>query len=141
MSSREFSTDAEVADLVTGFENATLAASEFTHHAHIAVALSYMDRLPPAEALDRMRQKIRAFAHHHGAENLYHETLTIFWMRLLGHLGAVYNVDLPLWQRINFITRRWGTRQPIDAHYSPELIRSQAAREGWLPPDRLPLPF
>jgi hypothetical protein len=62
-------------------------------------------------------------------------------MRLLDHLMQVYNVDLPLWQRINIIVERWGNRQPMDAHYSPEAIQSARARQGWVPPDRLPLPF
>jgi len=88
-----------------------------------------------------MRQSIVAFARHHGVNHLYHETLTTFWMRLLGHLSALYRVNLPLWRRINLIVERWGNRTPVDAHFSPELIGSAAARERWIEPDRLPLPF
>jgi hypothetical protein len=127
--------------LVAAFESATLSASEFTHLAHIAVALHYIEEMPAERALERMRRSIRNFARHHGADHLYHETLTTFWMRLLGHLSAVYQVDLPLWRRINLIVARWGTRQPVDAHYSRELIDSPAARAQWISPDRLPLPF
>ena len=141
MKTDEFSSAAEVAELVAGFEQAAIPASDFTHRAHIAVALSYMDEMPADKALVRMRQNIRRFARHHGADQLYHETLTVFWMRLLRHLNSVYKVDLPLWQRINLITQRWGTRLPVEAHYSRELINSTAARESWIPPDRLPLPF
>jgi hypothetical protein len=141
MKTRQFTSNAEVVELVEGFENATLSAADFTHFAHVAVALSYIERMPVEKALARMREKIRNFARHHGADQLYHETLTVFWMRLLGHLVAIYNVDLPLWQRINLIAARWATRFPITAHYSPDLIKSRAAREGWIPPDLLPLPF
>jgi len=99
-----------------------------------------------------MRSKIRAFAAHHGVTNLYHETLTTFWVRLLEHVASTSEVDssrrsvsakadLPLWQRINLIVARWGNRGPVDAHYSRELIASPAARERWIPPDRLPIPF
>jgi hypothetical protein len=77
---------------------------------------------------------------HHKAEG-YHETLTTFWVRLLNHVAATYDPNLPLWQRINLITARWGTRAPVDAHYTRELIMSKEARESWMPPDRLPLPF
>jgi len=83
MKTKDFVNDAEVAALVLAFETATIAASEFTHAAHVAVALSYLGELPPNEALARMREKIRAFAAHHGVSNLYHETLTVFWMRSL----------------------------------------------------------
>jgi hypothetical protein len=139
MKTRDFANNAEVAALVDAFEKATIPASEFTHLAHIAVALSYLNEMPPDTALERMREKIRAFAAHHGVGNLYHETLTTFWMRLLDHAAA--NDNLPLWQRINSIVARWGTRAPVDAHYSRDVILSNTARESWVPPDRLPLPF
>ncbi len=127
--------------IVSAFENATIPASEFTHAAHIAVALSYLDSFPPEQALELMREKIRAFAAHHGVGNLYHETLTTFWMRLLEHVANTSEVDLPLWRRINLIVEDWTKRRPVEAHYSRELIRSQAARDKWVPPDRLPIPF
>ena len=67
LKTRDFATDEEVAALVRAFENATIPAPEFTHAAHIAVALSYLDSFSPDEALQRMREKIRFFAAHHGA--------------------------------------------------------------------------
>jgi len=140
LKTRDFATDGEVAALVCAFEDASIPASEFTHAAHIAVALSYLDSLSPEEALERMREKIRFFAAHHGVTNLYHETLTTFWMRLLEHVASA-KADLPLWRRINLIVEDWTKRRPVEAHYSSELIKSQAAREKWVPPDRLPTPF
>jgi hypothetical protein len=141
LKTRDFANDAEVATLVEGFERATIPASEFTHVAHIAVALSYLNELPADKALAQMRKNIRAFAAHHGVSGLYHETLTTFWMKLLDHVAANADVDLPLWQRINSIVAKWGTSAPVKAHYSPEVIQSKTAREKWIPPDRLPLPF
>ena len=138
---RDFASDSEVAALVSAFENATIPASEFTHAAHIAVALSYLESFSPDEALQRMREKIHFFAAHHGVTNLYHETLTTFWMRLLEHVAGTCDVDLPLWRRINSIVEDWTKRHPVEAHYSTELIKSQTARDKWVPPDRLPTPF
>ena len=141
MRTRDFASDSEVAALVSAFENATIPASEFTHAAHIGVALSYLESLSPDEALQRMREKIRFFAAHHGVTNLYHETLTTFWMRLLEHVTSTSESNLPLWQRINLIVEDWTKRRPVEAHYSTEVITSQAARDKWVPPDRLPTPF
>jgi len=138
---REFASDAEVAALVEAFEAATIPPSQFTHYAHIAVALSYLDRLPLAEALERMREKLSQFTARHHLVDLYHETLTTFWMRLLDHVARLHYRDVPLWRRINLIVARWGTAGPVEAHYSRELIKSKAAREDWIEPDRLPLPF
>jgi len=151
---RDFASDGEVAALVRAFENASIPASEFTHAAHIAVALSYLDTFPPEQALERMRENIRSFAAHHHVTNLYHETLTTFWIRLLEHVTSTSNVDrsrrrsprrpkadLPLWRQINLIVEHWTRRRPVEAHYSRELIKSEAAREKWVPPDLLPIPF
>src|ERR1700759_4591241 len=117
-----FASDAEVETLVQGFESASLQPAEFSHHAHMAVALSYVSQMPEEEALGKMRVCVQKFADAHGKAQLYHETLTVFCMRLLAHLNKIYGVDLPLWNRINLIIDRWGTRLPVEAHYSPELI-------------------
>jgi hypothetical protein len=141
LKARDFATNDEVAALVRAFENASIPASEFTHAAHIAVGLSYLDTFSPEQALERMREKIRAFAARHGVTNLYHETLTTFWMRLLEHVSGTSDLNLPLWRRINLIVEDWTKRRPVEAHYSRELIKSQTARDKWVPPDRLPIPF
>src|SRR5713101_10119475 len=99
LKTQHFATDGEVAELVRAFENATIPASEFTHAAHIAVALSYLETFSPEQALQRMREKIRSFAAHHGVSNLNHEKLTTFWMRLLEQVTSASDIDLPLWRR------------------------------------------
>lgn len=141
MKTREFSNNAEVETLVQAFETATIPPSQFTHIAHMAVALSYLDRLPLSAALTRMREKLFQFTAHNHLVDLYHETLTIFWMRLLDHVAQNHYREVPLWRRINLIVARWGTGAPVEAHYSREVIKSKMAREAWTPPDRLPLPF
>ena len=107
----------------------------------MAVALSYLDKWPLAAALARMREKLFQFTARNHLVDLYHETLTTFWMRLLDHVAQNHYQEVPLWRRINLIVARWGTAAPVQAHYSRELIKSQIARAEWIPPDRLPLPF
>jgi hypothetical protein len=136
----EFGSDREVATLVDAFETAAIPPSQFTHAAHIAVALSYLATLSLAEAKARMRKMLLHFTAHHHVD-VYHETLTIFWMRLLDHLTKNHYGDVPLWRRVNLIVARWGTAGPVEAHYSRELIASKTARREWVPPDLLPLAF
>lgn len=140
MKTHDFISDAEVKALVEAFESAAITLSGFTHSAHIATALYYLAELPLAEATERMRASLLKFTTHYGV-NVYHETLTTFWIRLLHHLAESHYREVPLWRRINLIVSRWGNAGPIEAHYSRELIHSRAAREQWIPPDRLPLPF
>jgi hypothetical protein len=141
LKTKEFASDAEVATLVHAFETATIPPSQFTHAAHMAVALSYLDKWPLAAALPRMREKLFQFTAHNHLVDRYHETLTTFWMRLLDHVAQNHYREVPLWRRINLIVARWGTIAPVQTHYSRELIKSKGARAKWIPPDRLPLPF
>src|SRR5262245_11082303 len=141
MKVRDFRSDEEVAALVAAFEAGGLAPSAFTHAAHLAVGLAYLAAGPPERAAARMRHALRAFTRRHGLTTVYHETLTAFWMRLLAHLAAGRFADLPLWARVNRVVDEYGSWRPVEAHYSPDVLASPAAREGWVEPDRLPLPF
>jgi hypothetical protein len=87
-----------------------------------------------------MRKTLQKFTQHHGV-NVYHETVTNFWMKLLDHLATTHYRNLPLCRRINLIVERWAVADPIAAHYSRSVINSRSARERWIVPDRVPLPF
>jgi hypothetical protein len=137
---RDFTNDGEVRELVRAFEEATVLPSQFHHCAHIAVALTYLAEASVDDATVRMRQTLQKFTQRHGV-NVYHETVTLFWMKLLDHLATTHYRDMPLWRRINLIVERWAVTDPIAAHYSRSVISSRAARESWIAPDRLPLPF
>jgi hypothetical protein len=137
---RDFVNDEEVRNLVRAFEEATISPSHFQHCAHIAVALTYLSEAALDDATVRMRQTLQNFTQHHGV-NVYHETVTRFWMKLLDHLATTHYRDVPLWRRINLIVERWTLTDPVAAHYSRSVISSHAARESWIAPDKLPLPF
>lgn len=141
LKTKDFASDAEVFALVEAFETATIPPSQFTHAAHMAVALSYLAQSPLPAAKARMREVLLHFTAQNHLVDLYHETLTTFWMRLLDHLANSHYREVPLWRRINLIVTRWSTAAPVEAHYSRELITSKTARKEWVPPDRLPLPF
>lgn len=140
MKVRDFQTDAEVLALVAVFESGTISPSEFSHAAHLAVALAYLAAAPLPEASDRMRRSLRQFVRQHNSSG-YHETLTLFWMKLLDHLATTRYSALPLWERINQIVATHGSKWPVEAHYSKEAVSSTSARETWVEPDRIPLPF
>jgi hypothetical protein len=135
-----FVNNEEVRELVRAFEGATIPPSQFHHCAHIAVALTYLNEAPLEDATVRMRETLQRFTQRHGV-SVYHETVTCFWMKLLDHLATTHYRDMPLWRRINLIVERWAITDPVAAHYSRDVIKSRAARESWIAPDRLPLPF
>src|SRR5450432_4603626 len=75
----------EIVAIVRGFQSCTLARSEWTHRAHLTVALWYLLHHSPAEATRLVREGIKRFNAAHGivttATGGYHETLTLFWIR------------------------------------------------------------
>lgn len=137
---RDFANDDEVRELVRAFEEAAILPSQFRHCAHIAVALSYLADAPLDDATSRMRSSLLHFTRQHGV-NVYHETMTCFWMKLLHHLATEHYSTIPLWRRINLIVERWAIADPVATHYSRNVISSRRARDAWVAPDRLPLPF
>jgi hypothetical protein len=119
---------------------ARLRRRNFNHAAHMATGLSYLSLMPLTEATARMRSTLLKSMARHGID-VYHETITTFWMRLLDHLARGPCSDVPLWTRINLVVKRWEYAGAVDAHYSRELISSTAARQHWVLPDRLALNF
>ena len=139
MKTKDFSSDDEVKLLVDSFESGQLPAAEFKHTAHIAVGLAYLAEAPLAEATERMRESLGRFIRHHNQTG-YHETLTVFWMKLLAHLAMVRYSELPLWQRVNAVIASHGAKWPVEAHYSKDLVDSANARQRWVEPDLVPMP-
>jgi hypothetical protein len=82
---QHFGRSEEVERLVARFEDGTLPKAEWTHRAHLAVALWYGTRLPFEEALVAMRDGIQRNNAAHGVVTTptggYHETITRFYMR------------------------------------------------------------
>jgi hypothetical protein len=89
---RDFTNDGEVRELVRAFEEATVLPSRFHHCAHIAVALTYLAEGSVDDASLRMRETLQKFTQRHGV-NVYHETVTRFWMKLLDHLATTHYRD------------------------------------------------
>ena len=131
----------QIGELVQAFEAGSLAPSQFNHQAHLTVALWYLAHQPFAEAAATMRHSIQRFAAAHQHGQLYHETITMFWMRLLRHLLDTKELGESLPDLVCRACRTFGDMQPFFRHYSREHAFSPQARQGWVEPDLLPLPF
>jgi hypothetical protein len=135
-----YRTAEQIAQLVEAVEGCLLAPTEFGHHAHMTVAIWYLARLPIDEATTAMRATIQRFAAHHGHHQLYHETITLFWMQLLRHYLDAAGSDLPLADLAYHAIVELGSMQPAFRHYSRELLFSDRARREWVAPDLLAMP-
>jgi hypothetical protein len=132
----------EIEAVVRGFEACTIAPTDFSHAAHLTVALWYLTQAPRAEATARLRQNLARYIAHHGVDpQKYNETITVFWLKLvehfLGHAGA--GRSLP--DVANEMLARFGDSNLLFAHYSRKLVGTTAAKIGWVEPDLRPLEF
>ena len=131
---------AEVLKLVRDFEFCTLPRAEWTHRAHLTVALWYCLRHPFAEATRLIRVGIKKYNHAHGivttVESGYHETMTLFWARIVrGFLDKASPVDCSLAALANDLCERYGDKSLPFAYYTRERLMSVEARSNWVEPD------
>ena len=78
---------AEIPRLVAAFKACTLPGAEWTHRAHLTVALWYVSHLPYPEALETIRTGIQRYNLSRGVLTTetsgYHETLTRFYTEII----------------------------------------------------------
>jgi hypothetical protein len=138
-----YRSDEEVEEVVRSFEGCALSPDEFKHRPHLTVALAYSLRLPEAEALALMRRSIRRFIEHHGIPpGVYHETLTVFWVRRVrSFVAARSGRGRTLCELANELAEEFGDSRLVYEYFSKELVDSDAARGRWVEPDLKPLDF
>ncbi|HEY0005809.1 MAG TPA: hypothetical protein VGB17_13455 [Pyrinomonadaceae bacterium] len=134
---------AEVLALVRDFKFCTLPRAQWTHRAHLTVALWHSLRYPWAEAVELMRRGIKRYNEANGIltteSSGYHETITLFWMRFIREY--LINLSLPdctLASLANELVERCPASLPFE-YYSRELLMSAEARRAWVEPDLKPL--
>lgn len=139
-----YKSDTEVEAVVLGFENCTLPDSEFNHAAHLTVALSYLHlaQLTVPEATERMRAAIYRFLKHHGHDSqIYNETITLFWVKLVHSFLEQMDTARPVMEIANEMIETLGSSQLIYDYYSKEHLSSEKAKDAWIEPDMRPLDF
>ena len=136
----EFESDTEIGALVSAFESCSFHPSQFKHYQHLAVALWYVSRLPYDKAVERMRNGIRKLASTYGKTG-YHETITLFWLRLvkgfLAHTEPPYSIAA----LANQLAAKYGDKKLIDEYYSTAALTSPKAKTEWVEPDLKPIDF
>jgi hypothetical protein len=143
-SDRPYTAPAEVERVVAGFRDGTLPQGEWTHRAHLTVALWYATNHPPAEALDLVRAGILRLNAAHGVPTTptrgYHETITRFYMHVVTHHLHEHDPGADWAERANRLVEHLGARDLPLRHYSAARLKSAEARAGWVEPDLRPLP-
>lgn len=121
-----------------------LPKSEWTHQAHLRVGLWHVLRYPEAAALELLRARISAYNQATGvantAESGYHETITRFYLHVIGVFVRSAPAGRPIDELAQALIGQWGDKNLPLRHYSPHRLFSAEARRSWMEPDLAPLP-
>lgn len=133
----------EIKKVVGAFESCTLPRAQWTHAAHLTVAFWYLVCYPLPEAAEKIRGGIQRYNESQGIKQTkdggYHETLTLFWIRLVRHYLTTVTLEGHLVVLLNEMLRRYGRQLPFE-YYSRDRLLSWEARQHWLEPDLKALP-
>ena len=132
----------EMEAVVRGFESCAFAPAEFTHTAHLTVALWYLSGLTVPLAAERMRAGLYRFLDHHGlGHEKYNETITLFWLKIMRKTLDEAGINRPLVETANEVIAQFGDSRLIFDYYSRERIFSEEAKSDWVEPDLKVLGF
>ena len=137
--SGHYKTESEIEAVVRGFESCSTGKSEFTHLRHLAVTVWYLRGSSLEQATEKMRASLFRFIDHYGIEGKYHETLTVFWMRVVQKRLDELDPALSLLETTNAVVEAFGNARLVFEYYSEELLWSTEARRTSVQPDLKPL--
>ena len=134
----------DIINLIKKFEDTTLPKYQWTHMLHLMVAIHYLKHYSFEEAYRLLRKNIMRFNKAKGTPNNaksgYHETITVFWLKVLSHLVGSNNKDQPLsWLVTKIIKSPFAHKDLLLHYYSRKRLNSRKAREKYLEPDLRPL--
>ena len=132
--------------LLQQFEDLSLPFAEWTHRAHVKVALLYLQKYGFDEALAQLRTGIKAYnAANHVPDtdtSGYNETTTHAFLHLIAATVAAYGQTHPTSSADQFCDThpQLMTRHILRLFYSPKRRMHPLAKTQFIEPDLAPLP-
>jgi hypothetical protein len=133
-------TEIEIDKFLAAFESGTLPKERWTHAAHLLAGACYVHRLGQSAAINHMRTCVRRYNEFVGGKNTatsgYHETITVFWIKILDalllHVRPIARAEFaPL-----AVERFASQRDLFRRFYDFDVVASTEARAEWIPPTR-----
>ncbi len=129
----------EIDAFLEAFESGTLPKARWTHAAHIFTGACAVHALGESAAIDHMRTSIRRYNEAVGGQNTetsgYHETVTLFWVKLIAQLHRTQPDTTPRAAFAALAVDRFAQdRTLLTRYYDFDVINSTEARRSWHPP-------
>lgn len=126
-------------DFVQAFLDGNLPATQFHHRDHLRLAWCLIRQRGEAAATQAITAGIREFAARHGLAQKYHETMTRFWIRVVGHMVAA-RPDIAEFTTFLATFPQLLEKDLPYRHWRRETMSDATARAQWVEPDLLALP-
>ena len=136
----EYASDAEIEALVARFAACELPPTEISHRVHVAMSAWCFLKLPEHEAAARIYDDLQRYVKSYDIK-IYNETITRFWIKLIGKIVASMDATRPAFAVVNEVMARLGDSRMIFAYYTRERLQTDEARRQWIEPDLQPLGF
>lgn len=139
-------TTEQIEQVATQFQAGDFPAKEWTHQAHLAAALWFLNRYDFAEATYYLKTSLIIYHYtqggKHNMESGYHETLTQFWMWAVAtFLQENNHRQLSLEDQLQALLKsKWADKHLPMQFYSKAYLFAPDGRAFWLEPDIQPLP-
>ncbi|MBD1810931.1 hypothetical protein NDA07_21010 [Microcoleus vaginatus DQ-U2] len=129
----------EIDSLIHAFQEGNLSRTQWTHEAHLTVALWYLCYDSEQEAINAIRNGIKRYNSAQGIETTknsgYHETLTLFWVRTIRGYLADESQNRSIVHLANGLIAKYGDRTLPFRYYTRKCLMSWEARINWVEPD------
>ena len=130
----------EIDSLIHAFQECSLPRSQWTHEAHLTVALWYLFYDSEQEAINAVRNGIKRYNSVQGIETTkdggYHETLTLFWVRTIRRYLADESQNQSIVHLANGLIAKYADRTLPFRYYTRDRLMSWEARVNWVEPDK-----
>jgi hypothetical protein len=139
-------TEPDIDAFIAAFESGTLPKERWTHAAHLLTGACYVHALGEAAATDRMRERVSAYNLAVGGQNTptsgYHETVTVFWIKLLRDVLCNLKALHPGISRSELahmaVEGLVNERNIYWEFYDFDILKSEEARRVWIWPNIRP---
>lgn len=126
-------------EFVHAFLSGDLPPAQFHHRDHLRLSWCLIRQHGTEAATQMITTGIQQFAAQHGQAEKYHETLTRFWVRIVGHLIEA-RPDITEFPTLLATFPRLLDKDLPYRHWRRETMGSATARAEWVEPDLLALP-
>jgi hypothetical protein len=134
------SAEASVEDELRALETGTLDPALFPHPEHVRLAYEMLGRHSFGEAVTRFSHGVRLLAAKAGRPGVYHETITVAFLAVIGERRARAKVSC--WNEFKANNRDLLDKRCLDRWYDADFLRSDLARQTFcLPSARVAIPI